>query len=162
MGTEPVDGGSSWHGKYIAIDLGVALVGLVVTVAVWTSRLVLAGGVLTATNFGISRSMRLVEVADVDPSVFPFLGMRIRRHDRSGIRTLVSGQAWNEPWTPRAAKIAREVEELAERERSCSVSDEQPPTTVVGTWAGERTIRLAAAYVLLGALIVALLMSLVT
>ena len=96
------------------------VVGAAVLVAVWTSRLVLAGGVLTATNFFISRSVPLVDVIDVDPSAFPFLGMKIRRADKSGIRTLVSGRTWDELWVPRAAKIAEEIGALAQAARDCA------------------------------------------
>lgn len=103
-------GAESWHGPDLLIHGGIALVGVGATFAVWTSRLVLDNGVLTATNFGISRSMRLAEVVDVEPSAFPFLGMKVRRGDKSGIRTLVSGRSWNEPYTPRAVTVGREIE----------------------------------------------------
>lgn len=102
-----------WHGAEIWVDLGFGLFGLVVIVAFWTSRLTLADGVLTARNLFVSRSIPLVEVADAEPAAVPFLGIKIRRADGSGIRTLVSGQSWNEPWTPRATKIAREIRALA-------------------------------------------------
>jgi hypothetical protein len=110
---ESGNGSGPWHGSNMPVDLGLALVGLVVTIAAWTSRLVLADGDLTATNFGIGRSIPLREVAEVEASAFPFLGMKIRRSDRSGVRTLVSGTSWDELWTPRAERIAREIEELA-------------------------------------------------
>jgi hypothetical protein len=64
--------------------------------AFWTSRLVVEDGVVTATNFFVSRSMPLADVVEVKPSTFPFLGIKLRREDSSGIRTLVSGQSWDE------------------------------------------------------------------
>lgn len=118
FGEDPKDGTKAWQGSNISIDLCLVIVGFVVIVAVWTSRLVLSDGVLTATNFGVSRSMPLREVVDVDAAVFPFLGMKIRRGDKSGIRTLISGRTWDELWTPRAEKIGREIVDLAKRERA--------------------------------------------
>lgn len=79
--------------------------------------------------------MPLAEVIDVQPSTFPFLGVKIRRTDKSGIRTLVSGQSWNELWTPRATRIARDIEHLAQVARgglSESV-DHEPATSKGGT-----------------------------
>lgn len=111
-GDEP-PGHRPWHGSDIGTDLGFGLVGLVVIVAVWTSRLTLSDGVLTARNLFVSRSISLLEVADAEPAAFPFLGIKIRRADKSGIRTLVSGQSWNELWTPRATRIAGEIRGLA-------------------------------------------------
>lgn len=121
------ENGRSWHGSFILIDAAIGLVGATVIVAVWTSHLVLSDGILTATNFFISRSMPLVEVVDVDPSALPFLGMKIRRGDKSGIRTLVSGRSWNESWTPRATKIAHEIAVLAEQARTESIAAGGPP-----------------------------------
>jgi hypothetical protein len=118
FGEDPKDGTKAWQGSNIPIDLGLVIVGLVVIFAVWTSRLVLSDGVLTATNFGVSRSMPLREVVEVDAAAFPFLGMKIRRGDKSGIRTLISGRTWDELWTTRAEKIGREIVDLAKRERA--------------------------------------------
>lgn len=97
--------------------------GFAVTYAVWTSRLVLEGGILTATNFGIVRSMLLIEVHDIDWSALPGYGGKIRRKDKTGIRTLVSGRTWDELWKPRAAKIEEELLRLANQARGTHDAD---------------------------------------
>jgi hypothetical protein len=112
-----VQPGTTW---FIVSVVLCALISLAVVVASWTSRLVLADGVLTATNFGVSRSMPLKDVVEVDPSAFPFLGMKIRRHDKAGLRTLVSGSL-NRP-RGRAERIAEEITDLAAAARAAAVA----------------------------------------
>jgi hypothetical protein len=126
FGVEPLRG-QQWHGGHLVAAIIAWLVGAVVATAAWTSRLVLRDEVLTATNLGISRSMPLTEVVDVDPSTFPFFGMKIRRTDGSGIRTLVSGRSWDEWWTPRAERVAREIERLAARARTVAEANGATP-----------------------------------
>jgi hypothetical protein len=113
------DGGTAWSGSagVVVGDAVLTLVGVIVMIAFWTSRLVVADGVVTATNFFVSRSMPLEDVAVVDPSAVPFLGMKIRRADGSGMRTLVCGRSWDELWTPRAARIGQEIVRLAKEVR---------------------------------------------
>lgn len=139
------DGGTAWHGTGTVIigDALLTLAGLLVVVAFWTSRLVITDDTVIATNFFISRSLPLAEVAVVEPSTFPFLGIKIRREDRSGIRTLISGQSWNEPWTPRATRIAREIEHLAKVARGelHAPADSEPATSNGGTGRGRHTKR---------------------
>lgn len=161
FGTTP-ENGQSWHGSSILVDVSIILVGAAVIVAVWTSRLTLSDGVLTATNFFISRSIPLVEVVDVDPAALPFLGMKIRRGDKSGIRTLVSGQSWDELWTTRAEKISREIVEMATEARAVSIAESGPPVDL-GTrewntfqWLGASVVVLALGVVSLAAGVAAL------
>lgn len=123
----PEKGPRAWHGSNVPVDVALVLVGLYSVLVVWTSRLVVADGLLIATNLGVSRSMPLVEVVDVDASAFAFLGMKVRRGDKSGIRTLVAGRTWNELLTPRAEKIERELVTLAEQARSKSEAAGNPP-----------------------------------
>jgi len=119
--------GQQWHGGHLAAAVIAWLVGVGVATAAWTSRLELRDGVLTASTFGISRSMPLTEVVDVDPSTFPFFGMKIRRTDGSGIRTWVSGRSWDEWWIPRAERVAREIERLAARARTVAEANGAAP-----------------------------------
>lgn len=121
-----VEGDTAVDAGFVVRAAVVMLVAVVVVVASWTSELRLADGFLTATNLGISRSMLLTDVVDVEPAVFPFLGMKIRRADRTGIRTLVSGRAWNESSATRAERIAREISELAEEARTSSTVAGEP------------------------------------
>lgn len=114
----PADGPAPWHGSQIPADLVICGVAVAVVVGVWTSRLVLSDGVLTATNFYVSRSMRIDEVVAVDWAILPGLGGRVRRHDGTGIRTLVAARTWDELWVPRATKIEREILALAAEARS--------------------------------------------
>ena len=86
----PAAGPAPWHGSQILVDLLLCGIGVATAVAVWTSRLVLSEGALTATNFFRSRSMPLAEVVNVDWSVIPGRGGKIRRQDCNGIRTFVS------------------------------------------------------------------------
>lgn len=118
--TVPDDGSEPWSGWNAVFRITLIVVGIATIVAVWTSRLVLSSGRLTATNFFVSRSMPLVEVVEVDPAFLPFLGMKINGHDRSGLRTLVSGQTWDEWWKPRATRIAEDIVALADKERSAA------------------------------------------
>ena len=130
------DHGTAWHGTPTVIvgDALLTLAGVLVIVALWTSRLLIADGNVIATNFFISRSMPLEEVAEANPSTFPFLGIKIQREDRSGIRTLVSGQSWDELWTPRATRIARDIEHLAKVARGeLHASGETEPGTSKGS-----------------------------
>lgn len=152
----------AWDLSSIAVGVGMVLVGGAFIVAVWTSRLVLSDGVLTATNFGVSKSMLLIDVVDVDAATFPIFGMKIRRGDKSGIRTLVSGQSWDELWTPRATKIAREITVLAEKARTEHEADGNPPVDL-GTrewntfqWLGASVVVLALGAVSLAAGVAAL------
>jgi hypothetical protein len=131
--TEPDE--TARHGtSLIIVDALVAITGALVIVAFWTSRLRIADGNVTATNFFISRSMPLIEVAAAEPSTFPFLGIKIQRKDGSGIRSLVSGQSWDELWTPRATKIAGDIEDLAKLARGeLTASGDMEPATSKGS-----------------------------
>jgi hypothetical protein len=137
------DGGAAWRGTSTVIlgDVLLTLVGVLVIVAFWTSRLLIAEGKVVATSFFVSRSMPLEEVAAVTPSAVPFLGIKIQRKDGSGIRTLVSGQSWDEWWTPRATQIARDIEHLAKVARGelNGSGDAEPVTSKGSTGRGRHT-----------------------
>lgn len=138
----PEHGPPPWHGSEIPVDLVLSAVAIAVVTAVWTSRLELKDGSLTATNFFRSRSMPLVEVERVSWSTFAFLGGRLRRADGSGIRTLVSGRTWDELWTPRATKIEREILALAADARGGTAGVGVPPARVpAGPLPGDRFTR---------------------
>jgi hypothetical protein len=147
---DPAPGHRPWHGSEIGVDLGFGLVGLLVIVAFWTSRLTLRDGVLTARNFFVSRSMPLVEVVGAEPAAFPFLGIKIRRADGSGIRTLVSGQSWNEPWTPRATRIAGEIRGLAAKARAGLAVDAPAAGRTDREWTRWQWLGATAAVLVLG------------
>jgi hypothetical protein len=114
---DPSTGVRFWQGWDVLVRLALVAVGAATVVSMWTSRLVLSGGTLTATNFFVSRSMPLTDVMDVDWSALPWMGGKIRDRHRHGIRTLVSGRTWDELWTTRAEKIEREILSLAKASR---------------------------------------------
>ncbi|HET6165944.1 MAG TPA: hypothetical protein VFE07_03890 [Marmoricola sp.] len=111
---DPASGGLSWSGWDLVVLMSMIVLLLAVVLALWTSRLVLSHGTLTATNFFVSRSMPLVDVVDVRWSTFQIFGGKICGVHDNDIRTLVSGRAWDELWTTRAERIGQEIVNLAE------------------------------------------------
>jgi hypothetical protein len=101
----PDDGSSPTAPGQVLIAIGVAGVGVAVLLAVWTSRLVLVDGVLTAFHFARSRSVKLADVESVVPAFWPLTGLMIKTSGGRRIRTLVSGSAQDEFWTTRACWI---------------------------------------------------------
>jgi hypothetical protein len=57
-------------------------------------------------------------LVDVETAMFSFSGIKIHRSDGTSMRTLVSGSKGNEPWTPRAERISREIVQLATEARA--------------------------------------------
>lgn len=135
------DTGRPWRGTQILVDLGICGVGVAVLVAVWTSRLVLKDGTITATNFFRSRSIPLAEVEHINWSGWPGGGGKLCRSDGSGIRTLVTGTRQDEFWTSRAERIEREILELAAEARGegmAAMGDSRHALTSVGSQPGNR------------------------
>lgn len=112
----PANGPAPWHGSEALIDVGIILFAVLVNVSLWTAKLVLSDGVLTATNFAVfHKSMPIAEVTKVSQGWLPGIGMLIRG-DGHRVRTLVSG--WGHAAVgPRADGIRREILSLAEGAR---------------------------------------------
>lgn len=110
-------GGNGYRITAVVGEALIVVAGVALVVAVWTSRLVLSDGVLTARNFFVSRSMPIVDVVAAKPVGIPWLGITIRACNGRGIRTLVSGSSYN-GGTIRAARIAEEIVSLAEAART--------------------------------------------
>lgn len=105
----------SWD--QLLISLCILLMGAAVIAAVWTSRLELVEGVLTAVNFGRSSSVSIAHVESVEPSSWPCTGLLIVTTSGQRVRTLISGSVGNELWRTRADRICEEIEQIAETGR---------------------------------------------
>lgn len=123
---------NSWAGRVLTIFFGILLLALtssesafvvsaswvlvvVALVAVFTSRLTLDDGVLTARQFFRSRSVRLDEIERVEPAFLLCTGLVIRTSGGKHIRTLVTGELTDfSLGTSRVDRLCEELNALAE------------------------------------------------
>lgn len=128
------DEGPRWSVEQIVFGAIVVLLTVVLLVAIFTSRLVLRDGVLTAKHFYGSRSVGLAEVESVEPGFWLCAGLVLRLQDGTKIRTFVSGAVGNEFWETRAERLGAEVEALAEAARQSPDDLCRELTTVAPRW----------------------------
>lgn len=104
---------TTWTWDQILISGGIAVAGAVVLVVMFSSRLTLKGGVLTARHFYGSRSVRLEDVDVVEEAFWSFTGLLLRTHDGTTMRTLVSGTTGHYWGKTRAERLCEELGGLA-------------------------------------------------
>lgn len=104
---------AAWTWDQILVSGGIAVAGAVVLVAMFSSRLTLKGGVLTARHFYGSRSVRLEDVEVVEEAFVAYTGLILRLHDGTTMRTLVSGTTGHYWGKTRAERLCEELGRLA-------------------------------------------------
>jgi hypothetical protein len=96
--------------EWLTTGVVLAAGGVLIIVSFWTARLSVEDGHLIARNFYGSRSVPLASVTQAEPVI---LGLLFWTDDGTRMRSLASGQAFDELWKTRAEKICEQVLRLA-------------------------------------------------
>lgn len=102
----------------VAVALSLVVAAAVVAISVWTSRLWVEDDRLMARNFYGTSSLPLDDIVGAEPATLPLLGIVVRTGDGRRMRSLVSGEAGDELWKARAAKICDDILHVVHRHRS--------------------------------------------